>query len=292
MLGGDSCTLDQRQQVALHAFAGNVCAGAFGARGDLVDLVEEDDAILFGDAQRLAGDAVAVEQLVGFFLDQRLVRVLDGGADALGAAAEGFRQHVRQVDHAEAGLARDLHAAERGRRIGDIDLDLLVVELPCPEFGAEALAGGGLRGGADQRVEHAFFCLGLRLALHVLAPAFAHHAYGDFDEIADDLFDVAADIADLGELGGFDFQEGGLRQTGKATRNFRFADAGGSDHQDVLRRHFFAQPVGELLAAPAIAQGEGDSALGLGLADNEAIELGDDFARGEFGHGFPEINQA
>ena len=40
----------------------------------------------------------------------------------------------------------------------------------------------------------------------------------------------------------------------------------------------------ELLPAPAIAQRDGDGALGVGLADNETVEFGDDFARSEEGH--------
>src|SRR5690606_41033231 len=36
--------------------------------------------------------------------------------------------------------------------------------------------------------------------------------------------------------------------------------------------------LGQLLAAPAVAQGDGDGALGVGLADDVAVELGDDLA--------------
>ncbi|MEA2935353.1 MAG: ATP-dependent HslUV protease ATP-binding subunit HslU, partial [Variibacter sp.] len=39
-----------------------------------------------------------------------------------------------------------------------------------------------------------------------------------------------------------------------------------------------------LLAAPAVPERDGDGALGIGLADDEAVELGDDFTRRESGH--------
>src|SRR5690606_11943703 len=65
MLGGDGGALDQRQQVALHAFAADVCPRALGARSDLVDLVEKDDAVFLRDAKGLTGDGVGIEQLVG-----------------------------------------------------------------------------------------------------------------------------------------------------------------------------------------------------------------------------------
>ena len=38
---------------------------------------------------------------------------------------------------------------------------------------------------------------------------------------------------------------------------------------------------GELLAADAVAQGDGHGALGLGLADDVLVQLADDFARSE-----------
>src|SRR5690606_36432732 len=63
------------------------------------------------------------------------------------------------------------------------------------------------------------------------------------------------------------------------------ADAGRPDHQDVLRHHLFAHLAVELLAAPAVAQGDGHGALGVLLADDVAVELGNDLAGGKSGHG-------
>ena len=48
VLGRDGGALDQRQQVALHALAADVRTHAALARADLVDLVEEHDAVLLG----------------------------------------------------------------------------------------------------------------------------------------------------------------------------------------------------------------------------------------------------
>ena len=105
----------------------------------------------------------------------------------------------------------------------------------------------------------------------------------DFDEVAHDLFDVAADIADLGELGRLDLDERRLRQLGEAARDLGLADAGRADHQDVLGQHLVAQLGRQLLAPPAVAQGHRHGALGVGLADNVPVQLGDDFARTEIG---------
>ena len=103
----------------------------------------------------------------------------------------------------------------------------------------------------------------------------------DLDQVAHDLLDVAADIADLGELGRLDLDERRLGQAGQPARDLGLADAGRADHQDVLGQHLVAQLGRQLLAAPAVAQRDGDRALGVVLADDVAVELGDDLARAE-----------
>ena len=64
-------------------------------------------------------------------------------------------------------------------------------------------------------------CAGKSTIMNILggfldrAPAallFQSHRF--LDQVAGDLLDVAADIADLGELGRLDLEEGGLRQPG------------------------------------------------------------------------------
>ena len=123
--------------------------------------------------------------------------------------------------------------------------------------------------------------------LDPLAHLLAGHDDGGVDEVADDLLDVAADVADLGELGRLDLEERRLGELRQPARDLGLADAGRADHQDVLRVDLVANVVGQLLAPPAVAQRDGDGALGVGLADDEAVELGDDLAGGEFGHVVP-----
>ena len=82
----DRGALDEGQEVALHALAGDVGpARGAPAAGDLVDLVEEDDARLLDAADRLGGGALLVDELVGLLDGQELDRL--GDADAPGAAA-------------------------------------------------------------------------------------------------------------------------------------------------------------------------------------------------------------
>ena len=69
IFGRDRRSFDQRQQVALDAFAADRAAANVADR-DLVDLVEEDDPVGLGIGQRDAGHIVLVDALVGLFLDQ------------------------------------------------------------------------------------------------------------------------------------------------------------------------------------------------------------------------------
>ena len=92
----------------------------------------------------------------------------------------------------------------------------------------------------------------------------------DLDEVAGDLLDIAADIADLGELGRLDLEERRLGEPGQAARDLGLAAPGRADHQDVLRQHLLAQLGRQLLAAPAVAQRDRDGALGLVLADDDS----------------------
>jgi hypothetical protein len=52
VLGGHRAALDQRQQVALHALARDVGTLVLAALGDLVELVEKDDAVLLDVLER------------------------------------------------------------------------------------------------------------------------------------------------------------------------------------------------------------------------------------------------
>ena len=103
-------------------------------------------------------------------------------------------------------------------------------------------------------------------------------------EVANDLLDVAADVADFRELRRLDFQEWRARKLGEPAGNFGLAAAGRPDHQNVFWQHLFAHGAGQLKAAPAVAQGDRHGAFGLILADDEAVEFGDDFAGREGRH--------
>ncbi len=204
----------------------------------------------------------------------------------LGATAERLAEDVAEVEHAHLrpGQPRDLEGRQARRRAFlHGDLDLAIVERTLAQHLAEFLAGIGAGIVADQRVEDALLGRQLGLRLDLLAPALAGHRDRDLDEVAGDLLDIAADIADLGELGRLDLQKRRLGEPREAPRDLGLADAGRADHQDVFRQHLLAQLGRQLLAAPTVAQRDRDGALGVVLADDETVELGDDLARAERG---------
>ena len=77
VLGIDGGAFHQRQQVALHALAADLGAAVFLARGDLVDLVDEDDPVALGVGQRGGADFVLVDEPAGFLFHQQLQRLAD-----------------------------------------------------------------------------------------------------------------------------------------------------------------------------------------------------------------------
>src|SRR5258708_20052047 len=73
VFGRDRRSLDQRQQVTLHTLARHVCAHSSFPPGDLVDLVEEHNAVLLDRLDGLEHQLVAVEELVRLLIEQNVV---------------------------------------------------------------------------------------------------------------------------------------------------------------------------------------------------------------------------
>ncbi len=141
VLGVDGGAFDDRQDVALHAFAADVRAVAAFAAGDLVDLVDEDDARLLHPLDGRGGHRVHVDQLLLFFARAaaRAPR-----PPARGARFErpwkkpgimSFRlRPTSSIDEPGDQLER------RDRLFLDVDLDDAVVELAGAQLLAHALA--------------------------------------------------------------------------------------------------------------------------------------------------------
>ena len=194
--------------------------------------------------QRLAGDLLLVEQLVALLGHQQLVALGDGELLALDLGAERLAEHLAEIDHAHlrAGHARDVEGRHAGgAALLHVDLDRPVGQRAVAQAAAELVAGLLAGRGADQRVEHALLGVELGLGRDLLAQPVAGELERDLDQVAHDALDVAADIADLGELGRLDLEERRLGEPGQAAGDLGLAAAGGADHQDVLGQHLVAQ---------------------------------------------------
>src|SRR5690606_12770716 len=101
---------------------------------------------------------------------------------------------------------------------------------------------------------------------------------GEVDEVADHRLDVAADVADLGELRGLDLDEGGAGEAGQPAGDLGLAHARRPDHDDVVGDDLLADVLGRVEAAPAVPQGDGDAPLRVVLPDDVLVEGGDDLA--------------
>ena len=179
-------------------------------------------------------------------------------------------------------------------RVADVDLDGALVEPPVAQLLPEPLARA-LRllarrrqvsssvplvtaGGSSRSSSRSSAALA-GLLPHFAGALLAHHVDGELDQVAHHRLDVAAHVADLGELRRLDLDEGRVRQPRQAARDLGLADARRPDHQDVLRRHLLGQVRRQLLPAQAIAQRDGDGALGRALTDDVLVEFRDDLPR-------------
>ena len=117
------------------------------------------------------------------------------------------------------------------------------------------------------------------LAFVAFAFLFLDHADSVGDEVADDLFDVTADVAYFRIFRGFDLDKGRADEAGQTAGDFRFADACRADEEDVLRNDFRLHIFAQVLAAPAVTQGNGHGFFGFTLADDVFIQFGYDLFR-------------
>jgi hypothetical protein len=205
-----------------------------------------------------AADRIHVGQPGQLLGRQVLERLGHQQLPPLGPALEQARHHVLDVDadFFDVSAADDLEGGSA--RVTHLDLDGAVIEPTRSQLlrsrsrvlwagsGRPDTAGStsGRGPGGRQQVEQAIFgCLpGLRPQL--FEALVAHHRNRQLHQVADHRLDVAADVADLGELRGFDLDEGRLGQTRQPARDLGLAHPGGPDHQDVLRATSSARSLG------------------------------------------------
>mmetsp|Transcript_34225 Transcript_34225/g.87542 ORF Transcript_34225/g.87542 Transcript_34225/m.87542 type:complete len:345 (+) Transcript_34225:789-1823(+) len=276
MLCGHSGALNDGQQIPLHPLAAGIrpIVPRLAGDDDLVDLVDEHDAVRLRAGEGLLHHSLLVDQPLRLRLfDQRpglahrhlLLPLLLARLPQ--RTGQGYLDLLRRVVAAEVD-----GGGHAGR--GPLVLHGAVVQLALAQQGAERLAGlvARLAVAACQQVQqfllHRVAQTGGDLPLH--ARARMHN--GVLHQVADDLVHVSAVVPHLCELGGLDLDKGRIRQLGKATRNLRLAAASGADHQDVLRNHLLAKILLEPHAPPAVAQRHRHGLLRVRLADDELVQ--------------------
>src|SRR5262249_42908537 len=137
VLGRDRRPLDDRQQIALHPFPGDVRAVRDFPARDLVELIEEHDAGVLRAPDRLTHGLVHVHQLLRLLLRQQPAGLRDLHPPLARPAGHQVREHVLQIDadllhalsgeHLEHGADLRLH----------VHLDHALVELARPKLRPE-----------------------------------------------------------------------------------------------------------------------------------------------------------
>src|SRR5258706_269158 len=135
-----------------------------------------------------------------------------------------------------------------------------------------------------QDVEDALFRLLRRLLTHLRHALVMHHADRRVHEIAHNRIDIAADIADLREFGGLNFDEGCVGELGQPARDFRFAYPSRPNHEDVLRRDLRLYLDGQREAAIAVTQRNSYRPLRLVLPNNIAVQLPNNMLGSQVSH--------
>src|SRR5471032_3094048 len=267
------------------------------ARRDLVDLVQKHNAVLLDVLNSLRLDLFVVQQLAGFFVGEHLQRFLDLHLAVRLLAAADVREHGTDlVGHfLHARRPHDVHA---WLRPFNVDLHFLVVEQTFAQALAERLARAVRAvvlqlGRAETRrrprawqqdVQDPVLGAVDRTRTHFAHLAFTRLLDRNFDQVTHDAVHITTDVADLGELRCFDLDERRVGEFRQTPRDFRLADAGRSDHQDVLRGDFLAQRFGDLLTPPPVAQRDSYRFFRAALADDVFIEFRDDLGGSHGGH--------
>src|SRR5579883_1588519 len=137
---------DDRQDVPLAPFArdiGPTATARLAAAGDLVHLIDKDNAGLLGPLDGFAHDLVVIDQVLGLFLGQYLPRLFDGNDPPLSLLWQERPQgsldiHARII-HRSRRPTENLQNG-RGRGIFHVDLDRILIANTRPNLLSKTLA--------------------------------------------------------------------------------------------------------------------------------------------------------
>ena len=111
IFGIDRAAFHNGQNVPLDPFPGYVRAAHLLLAGDLIDLVNKDDAVLLRFFHRLPDHLIHVDALIRFILDQDPAGILNGQPAFFLFGRDQAPHHLVQVDvdaHGQHGVSRRL----------------------------------------------------------------------------------------------------------------------------------------------------------------------------------------
>ena len=190
------------------------------------------------------------------------------------ALPECLAHHFGQVYHPHAAATGDFKLRLRGRF--KLNFDLGIVKMTIGKTLTKCRARGFGCALAREHIKQPCHRRIFGLVFNCNPAAFFFKPDGLLNQVTRNLFNIAANIANLGELGRLNLNKRRIGELGQTARNLGLAAAGRANHQDVFGRHFVAQFGRKLLPPPAIAHRHRHRALGLGLADNMFVEGRDD----------------
>src|SRR6478609_5251148 len=240
------------------------------------------------------GDQAELGEVLGTHLSEQVVGLALGGTAHLGGEAQRLLAHPLLDDLLEPGEGTT-HDEED---VGGVDLDELLVRVL-----ATALRGHR-RGRALQHLEQGLLdaLTGdvardrgvLRLAGHLVDLVDVDDArlglldvvVGGLDELEEDVLDVLADVAGLGQRRGVRDREGDVEHPRQGLREVGLATTRRPDHQDVGLRdldHVVLRLAADGLEAGldalvVVVDRDGEGLLGVLLADHVGVEELEDLA--------------
>ena len=129
--------LYNRQDVALNPLTRDVCARTASiTHGDLINLIEEDDAAVLGSAHCLLGDNIHIDEFVRLLGREDLARLCDCHLALVTVFRHEFPDHGLEVVAHPLQGGTGKHIAHRARGFLHLDFDDIIFELT----GAQPLA--------------------------------------------------------------------------------------------------------------------------------------------------------
>ena len=132
---------DQGQQIALHALARDVRAVRLAPAGDLVDLVDEDDAVVFDVFNGLAREIVLVDEASSLLVGVDLKKLLHGQAALFALTRVDLVKDALKLVFKIVHPLRGDHVEGRGT-CGHVGFKHLVVQAPLAQILAKTAPCG------------------------------------------------------------------------------------------------------------------------------------------------------